>query len=105
MNGRMMGRGLAAAVLAVGFGVAGIGAAGAAPQSHHRDHGVSATVTSWIELNVRQHPWTGSQVVWSLEPGSHVKLACEQEGWYRLADGSGWVDARYVHPHEWVRYC
>lgn len=105
MTGRMIGRGLAAVVLAAGFGVAGVGAAGATPQSHHHDHGASGTVTSRIELNVRQHPWTHSHVVWSLSPGSHVKLACQQGGWYHLADKSGWVDARYVHAHEWVRYC
>lgn len=105
MSVRTMGRGLAALVLAAGFAVAGLGVAEAAPQSHHREHAVPATVTSRIELNVREHPWTHSHVVWSLSPGSHVGLACQQNGWYHLADGAGWVDARYVHAHDWVRYC
>ncbi|WP_327302132.1 hypothetical protein OG730_00130 [Streptomyces sp. NBC_01298] len=105
MSARTIGRGLAAIALAAGFGVAGVGVAGAAPQSHHDDHSVSGMVTSRIELNVREHPWTHSHVVWSLSPGSHVNLACQQDGWYHLADQSGWVDARYVHAHEWVRYC
>lgn len=100
-----IGRGVAAVALAAGFSLAGVGAAGAVPQSHHRDHAVSATVTSWTELNVRQHPWTHSHVVWSLSPGSHIKVACQQDGWYHLADGSGWVHSRYVQAHEWVRYC
>lgn len=105
MNGLAMARGLAAVILTAGFGVAGVSAAAAAPGSHDHDHGTPGTVTSWIELNVRQHPWTHSPVVWSLEPGTHVQLSCSQDGWYHLADGTGWVDARYVHPHEWVRYC
>ncbi|MFB6518884.1 hypothetical protein [Streptomyces sp. NPDC056401] len=35
MTARTIGRGLAAFVLAAGFGVAGVGMAGAAPQSAH----------------------------------------------------------------------
>ncbi|MCY0926333.1 hypothetical protein OTB20_08960 [Streptomyces sp. H27-H1] len=46
-----------------------------------------------------------THVVWSLSPGSRIEMACQQDGWYHLADGSGWVPSRYVQAHDWVRYC
>ncbi|MFI1452277.1 hypothetical protein [Streptomyces roseus] len=52
MSARTVGRDLAAVALAAGFGVTGMGVAGAVPQYGSRNRGVSGTVTSRIEL-----PW------------------------------------------------
>jgi uncharacterized protein YgiM (DUF1202 family) len=70
-------------------------------------------VVSDVPLNVRKRPTTASDVVGGVRAGATVTIACKSTGeevdgnsvWYRLADRSGWVTARYVHNMGYVPYC
>jgi uncharacterized protein YraI len=61
-------------------------------------------VVSTVPLSVRVGPYTGTGVCATLQPGALVRLKYKVESepvegnriWYRLADGCGWVSARYV---------
>ncbi|MEU1071353.1 MULTISPECIES: hypothetical protein [unclassified Streptomyces] len=75
---------------------------------HHGDHHdggrVWGTVTSRIELNVRDNPSLKAGVVVALSPGSKDRIECRTHGstvegtstWYWLSHAHGWASAAYV---------
>ncbi|WP_371650424.1 MULTISPECIES: hypothetical protein [unclassified Streptomyces] len=79
---------------------------------HNRDHSwdhhdggrVWGTVTSRIELNVRDNPSLNAGVVVSLSPGSQHRIECRTHGsdvngnstWYWLSGARGWASAAFM---------
>lgn len=78
-------------------------------------YGVEGGVVSPIPLNIRSGPGTGYPVVGALANGTTISISGKTNGtnifgnriWYRLADGQGWVSARYVNNYgyvPWITY-
>ncbi|MCK1820926.1 SH3 domain-containing protein [Streptomyces sp. XM83C] len=75
---------------------------------HHK-----AKITSKGSLVIRKGPGTSHKEVGSLKPGSHTQVICKTGGeqvdgnttWYRLADGRGWIPARYAEASPSVPVC
>jgi len=74
---------------------------------------VNGKVVSRIGQNVREKPTTYSKILGSYKSGATVKIACKVNGqvvdgnkiWYRLANRTGWMSARYVKNAAPVAYC
>ncbi|MFD9793671.1 SH3 domain-containing protein [Streptomyces sp. NPDC059070] len=122
-------RATAAALLSCGLAVGGFAATAAAAPAHddghgnrwdHSDHwdhhgrdGVWGTVTSRIELNVRDNPSLNAGVVVSLSPGSQDRIECRTWGsdvngtswWYWLSGARGWASAAYLQADGDVSPC
>ncbi|MFF1479245.1 hypothetical protein ACFVYD_17075 [Streptomyces sp. NPDC058301] len=83
-------------------------------RDHHHDGGrVWGTVTSRIELNVRDNPSLNAGVVVALSPGSRERIECRTHGsnvngtstWYWLSNARGWVSAAYMQASGDVPNC
>ncbi|GAA0584219.1 hypothetical protein [Streptomyces crystallinus] len=83
---------------------------------HSRDHHdgrVRGTVTSRIELNVRENPSLNADVVVALSPGSQDRIECKTHGenvngtstWYWLRGAQGWATAAFMQADGDVRNC
>ncbi|MEU1816217.1 hypothetical protein ABZ543_13610 [Streptomyces roseifaciens] len=111
-----------AGVFVAGSGVVALGvlftfcaAAGAGVSDGNGDArgGVPGEVISRVGQKVRKSPALSAPVVGSYGPGAHVLIACQAAGgrvegdglWYRLADGQGWLSARYVQVSGFVPVC
>ncbi|MEV6047818.1 SH3 domain-containing protein [Streptomyces xanthochromogenes] len=108
-------RALAAGLLACGLSAGGVAMAvtATAAPAHHDDGPVWGTVTSRIELNVREDPTLRADVVTSLSPGDQDRVECKTRGtdvngtswWYWLGHARGWVSASYVDAQGRVPDC
>ncbi|MFE9120138.1 SH3 domain-containing protein [Streptomyces sp. NPDC007172] len=108
-------RALAAGLLACGLSAGGAAMAvtATAAPAHHDDGPVWGTVTSRIELNVREDPTLRADVVTSLSPGARDRVECKTYGtdvhgtdwWYWLGNARGWVSASYVDVRGHVPDC
>ncbi|OAR26605.1 hypothetical protein A8W25_28320 [Streptomyces sp. ERV7] len=82
-------------------------------RDHHDDGRVWGTVTSRIELNVRDNPSLRADVVVALSPGSRTRIECRTHGenvngtstWYWLRDAGGWATAAFVRASGDVPNC
>lgn len=80
---------------------------------HHDGGRVWGTVTSRIELNVRDDPSLNAGVVVALSPGSHHRIDCRTHGadvngdstWYWLGGANGWASAAYLRADGDVPNC
>jgi hypothetical protein len=74
---------------------------------------VNGRVVSNLPLNIRAAATTNSAVLGSYAPGTIVHISCKVNGqvidgnprWYKLADRTGWVAARYVVNLGTVPWC
>ncbi|MEU5434309.1 hypothetical protein AB0G73_13140 [Streptomyces sp. NPDC020719] len=74
---------------------------------------VFGTVTSRIELNIRENPNLNSDVVVALSPGSTDKIVCKTHGsnvngtstWYWLSGAQGWATAAFFQANGDVPDC
>ncbi|MFI6470869.1 SH3 domain-containing protein [Streptomyces sp. NPDC050516] len=109
-------RAVAAGLLTCGLSVGSIAMAvtAAAAPAHHGDDGpVWGTVTSRIELNIRDEPNLRADVATSLSPGDQDRLECKTHGqnvhgtswWYWLHGARGWASAAYVDAEGHVPDC
>jgi hypothetical protein len=99
-------RTLTAALLTCGVSAGSIAMAvtAAAAPAHHDNGTVWGTVTSRIELKVRDDPSLHARVVTSLEPGAQDRVECRTDGsdvhgnswWYWLGEARGWASAAFV---------
>ncbi|GGX63496.1 hypothetical protein [Streptomyces hiroshimensis] len=105
------GRGVV--VLGVLFAFCASAGAGASADGGGAGGGVPGEVISRVGQKVRKSPAISAPAVGSYKPGAHVLIACQAAGgrvdgdglWYRLADGRGWLSARYVHVSGFVPVC
>lgn len=99
--------------VAAGSLAGAVGAQAAPAHNGYRHHSVEGRVVSRTPLAVRYGPGTSHRVTGTVSPGMHVWISCKAEGtnvrgndrWYKLADGQGWVSARYVNNFHHVRWC
>ncbi|MFF4183310.1 SH3 domain-containing protein [Streptomyces sp. NPDC001691] len=108
-------RAVAAGLLACGLSAGSVAMAvtAAAAPAHHDDGTVWGTVTSRIELNIRDEPKLRADVVTSLAPGAQDRLECKTHGssvdgtswWYWLDRAGGWASAAYVDAQGRVPDC
>lgn len=83
--------------------------------AYHRrtTHVVGRVATRHAALNVRSGPGTGYRVIGHRRLHGRLLLACGKHGsyvygnrhWYRLANGKGYVSARYVRTRVAVPWC
>ncbi|MBD0745077.1 hypothetical protein [Streptomyces sp. CBMA152] len=79
----------------------------------HDDGRVFGTVTSRIELNVRDNPSLNADVGVALSPGSTDRIACKTHGsnvngtstWYWLTGAQGWATAAFFQANGDVPNC
>ncbi|WHM40138.1 hypothetical protein [Streptomyces sp. BPTC-684] len=80
---------------------------------HHDGGRVWGTVTSRIELNVRDNPSLNAGVVVALSPGSQDRIECRTHGsnvngtstWYWLSGAHGWASAAFMQASGNVPNC
>ncbi|MFC0849894.1 MULTISPECIES: hypothetical protein [Streptomyces] len=82
-------------------------------RDHHDGGRVWGTVTSRIELNVRDNPSLNAGVVVALSPGSQDRIECRTHGsnvngtstWYWLSGAQGWASAAFMQASGDVPNC
>ncbi|MFJ3882005.1 SH3 domain-containing protein [Streptomyces sp. NPDC090077] len=89
------------------------GKGGKGDKGDHKDGPKARIVTSGHGLGIRSGPGTGYKQTGKIPANTVVKLQCKVNGqtvgdnaiWYKLADGRGWIAARYALNLNKVPYC